>query len=202
MRRANGQRLPADAELAFAAVDEGLLELRPNDSWALLDAMMDERPLEVWTSTAQMQVVGRRHYGRKAVPAGGGGGRAGARELFDTLLLWRGRVRLDDSGRARIEVPLNDSLTSFRLVAVASAGGAYFGTGHSSIRTTQELMLHAGLPPLVREGDRYSATFTLRNASKRPMSVRATAKIGTEPVSRHRSATTRDRSFRAPNLPR
>ena len=67
VRGPNGRRLPAGAELAFAAVDEGLLELRPNDSWALLDAMMDERPIEVWTSTAQMQVVGKRHYGRKAV---------------------------------------------------------------------------------------------------------------------------------------
>src|SRR4030095_13939810 len=131
--------------------------------------------LESCPSPAQMQVVGKRHYGRKAVPAGGGGGRAGARELFDTLLLWRGRVKVDAAGRARIEVPLNDSLTSFRLVAVANAGDQYFGTGHASIRTTQELMLHSGLAPLVRAGDRYTATFTLRNASKRPMTVRASA---------------------------
>jgi alpha-2-macroglobulin len=178
VRRDNGERLPAGSEIALAAVDEGLLELRPNESWALLGAMMDERPIEVWTSTAQMQVVGKRHYGRKAVPTGGGGGRAGARELFDTLLLWRGRVKLDAAGRARIVVPLNDSLTSFRIVAVANAGSQYFGTGHASIHTTQELMLHAGLPPLVREGDRYAATFTLRNASKRRMTVRASAKIG------------------------
>jgi uncharacterized protein YfaS (alpha-2-macroglobulin family) len=187
VQNARGQRPPAGAELAFAAVDEGLLELKPNDSWALLDAMMNERPIEVWTSTAQMQVVGKRHYGRKAVPAGGGGGRAGARELFDTLLLWRGRVRVDAAGRARIEVPLNDSLTSFRLVAVASAGDQYFGTGTASIRTTQELMLHSGLAPLVREGDRYAASFTLRNASKRRMTVRATAKIGSEPFSENGS---------------
>ena len=70
-------------------MDEALLELAPNPSWELLDAMMGERGLEVWTSTAQMQVVGKRHYGRKAVPHGGGGGRERARESFDTLL--RGR---------------------------------------------------------------------------------------------------------------
>ena len=60
--------------------------------------MMDERPIEVWTSTAQMQVVGKRHYGRKAVAHGGGGGRAGARELFDTLAAVEGRVKLDAQG--------------------------------------------------------------------------------------------------------
>ena len=57
--------------------------------------MLGERPVEVITATAQGQVIGKRHFGRKALPPGGGGGRAGARELFDTLLLWKGRVALD-----------------------------------------------------------------------------------------------------------
>ena len=64
--------------MALAAVDEGLLELSGNDSWDLLKRMMGERGLEVLTATAQMQVVGKRHYGRKAVPHGGGGGRGAA----------------------------------------------------------------------------------------------------------------------------
>jgi uncharacterized protein YfaS (alpha-2-macroglobulin family) len=175
VRRENGEALPSGAEIALAAVDEGLLELRPNDSWALLDHMMGERPIAVWTSTAQMQVVGKRTFGRKAIAHGGGGGRAGARQMFDTLLLWKGRVKLDANGHARVEVPLNDSLTSFRIVAVASAGAQTFGTGSASIATSQDLMLHAGLPPLVREGDRYTATFIARNASKRAMRVTARA---------------------------
>ena len=49
----------------------------PTTSWKLLDAMMARRGEEVETSTAQMQVIGKRHFGRKAVPAGGGGGRGG-----------------------------------------------------------------------------------------------------------------------------
>ncbi len=48
--------------------------------------MLPRRAYEVTTSTAQSQVLGKRHFGRKAVPPGGGGGRAPARELFDTLL--------------------------------------------------------------------------------------------------------------------
>jgi len=45
-----------------------------NPSWDLLPAMMGRRAYEVRTATAQMQVVGKRHYGIKAQPAGGGGG--------------------------------------------------------------------------------------------------------------------------------
>src|SRR5256885_9538700 len=50
--------------------------------------MLRRREWGVQTSTAQMEVIGRRHYGRKAVAAGGGGGRSQTRELFETLLLW------------------------------------------------------------------------------------------------------------------
>jgi uncharacterized protein YfaS (alpha-2-macroglobulin family) len=173
--RADGTPLPANAEIALAAVDEALLELAPNRSWDLLAAMMGERGLEVWTSTAQLQVVGKRHYGRKAVTHGGGGGRERARELFDTLLSWQGRVPLDANGNAEVTIPLNDSLTSFRIVAVANAGPDLFGTGNATIATTQELQLRSGLPPVVREGDRYAATFTVRNTGERSVTVNVAA---------------------------
>jgi uncharacterized protein YfaS (alpha-2-macroglobulin family) len=168
---------PAAGEVAVAVVDEGLLELAANDSWNLLDTMMRPRGAEVQTSTASMQVVGKRHYGRKALPQGGGGGRETARELFDTLLLWTGRVPVDAKGNATIEVPLNDSLTSFRVVAVADAGTGQFGTGQARIRTSQDLQLISGLPPVVREGDQFEARFTVRNASARDLGVSLAASV-------------------------
>jgi uncharacterized protein YfaS (alpha-2-macroglobulin family) len=141
--------------------------------------MMGERGVEVWTSTAQMQVVGKRHYGRKAEPHGGGGGRERdrAREQFDSLLLWKGRVKLDGQGLAVFPVALNDSLTSFRIVAVANGAAQLFGTGSATINTTQDLILVSGLAPLVREGDRYAATFTLRNTTDRTLTVDAQARL-------------------------
>jgi len=175
--RADGGPLPAGAEIALAVVDEALLELAPNPSWDLLEAMMGERGLSVFTSTAQMQVVGKRHFGRKAVAQGGGGGRDRARELFDSLLLWQPRVALDANGEALLRIPLIDSLSSFRIVAIAHAGASLFGTGGTSVATTQELMLLSGLPPLVREGDRYSATFTVRNTTDASMTVEVTATV-------------------------
>ena len=181
--RADGNVLSKGAEIALAAVDEGLLELANNDSWKLLETMMQRRGIEVLTATAQMQVVGKRHYGRKALPAGGGGGTSASagkrntRELFDTLLFWKARVELDEHGKARIKVPLNDSLTSFRIVAVANASSDLFGTGATSVRTTQDLMLFSGLPPLVREQDNFKAGFTVRNASDRVLNVELSGNV-------------------------
>ncbi len=169
----------ASAEIAFAAVDEALLQLQPNESWKLLDAMMGERTLDVLTATGQTQVVGKRHYGKKAVEVGGGGGDASAatRDDFRPVLLWKGRVALDSNGKARIPVPLSESLSAFKLVAIATSGAGLFGTGETSVRTAQDLTVFSALPPLVRTGDFFGASFTLRNGSDKPMQVTATVKV-------------------------
>jgi len=148
----------------------------------ILDALLGERPIEVETATAQSMVIGKRHFGKKAVAAGGGGGRGGARELFDTLLLWKGRVPLDAQGRASMTIPLNDSLTSFRIVAVANAGAAKFGHGSTTVRTTQDLMLFSGLPPVVREQDEYNAMFTVRNATQSPLAAKFSWTVRDKPA--------------------
>ncbi|MDC8760067.1 Ig-like domain-containing alpha-2-macroglobulin family protein [Janthinobacterium fluminis] len=177
VQRADGRALPAGAEVALAAVDVGLLELMPNTSWDLLETMMQQRSLQVETSTAQMQVIGKRHFGRKAFPHGGGGGKGASRELFDTLLFWKGSVKLDANGEAAVQVPLNDSLTAFRLVAIANAGADLFGTGKADIRSTQDLIVMSGLPALVREGDQFRAGFTVRNTSAEAMTAQLAASV-------------------------
>ncbi len=161
----------------MAVVDEGLLELKPNESWKLLEAMMRRAGYDVETATAQMMVIGKRHFGRKSLPHGGGGGRQLTRELFDTLLYWKGVVPLDENGEAAVQFPLNDSLTSFRITAVVNGGEGLFGTGGTSIRASQDLMILSGIPPLVREGDRFRAGFTIRNASSREMRIEAALSV-------------------------
>ncbi len=164
----------AGAEIALAAVDKALLALKPNTSWNLLEAMLQRRSWGVETSTAQMEIIGRRHYGKKAVPAGGGGGNLQARELLDTLLVWKPSIKLDANGQAKVEVPLNDALTTFKIVAVADSGLSLFGTGSTEIRATQDLQIISGLPPLVREDDQFRAMITLRNTTKNAMKVEVT----------------------------
>lgn len=166
VKRPNGKPVAAGTEVAIAAVDRALLELSPNPSWKLLDAMLQERAYLVETSTAQMQVIGKRHFGKKALPAGGGGGAQTSRELFDTLLYWNPRVKLDGNGHAKISVILNDSMTAFKIVAIADAETGLFGLGDAEITSTQEVQITSSLPPLVREGDQYRAWVSVRNTTK------------------------------------
>ena len=180
-----------DAEVALVAVDEGLLDLWPNETWDILRAMMAERYARIDTSTSLRLSVAPLHLWTPAIetvivtgsytrPSGFGANPTdedpAPREHFDSLLLWHARLAMDDEGTAEAEIPLNDLLTSFRIVAVATAGDDLFGTGEATIRTTQDLIVHAGLPEVVREGDRFDAVFTVRNASDTTRRIDVTAR--------------------------
>ena len=170
VKKASGGHIPKGSEVVIAAVDEGLLELMPNQSWKLLDAMMGRRGIEVKPQQLKCRLSGKTLWSKGAAVRRRRG-RHITRELFDTLLLWKGRVLLNEKGEASVEIPLNDSLTSFRIVVVANGGSGLFGTGQTSIRTTQDLLLLSGIPPLVREGDKFKAGFTIRNTSNRRMDI-------------------------------
>ena len=94
----DGRPAPAGSEVAFAAVDEALLELQPNASWNLLREMFPDYGYRGEIATSQQQVVGKRHYGRKALPPGGGGGKEPTHQLLDTLFTWQPAVKLDARG--------------------------------------------------------------------------------------------------------
>jgi uncharacterized protein YfaS (alpha-2-macroglobulin family) len=169
-----GMVLPKNAEVAVAVVDEALLDLMPNQSWKLLEAMMRERGYEVRTATAAMNVVGKRHFGKKALASGGGGGRNTTRELFDTLLFWKARVALGANGRASVEIPLNDSISKFRVAVIATAGDQLFGTSSDlTFTTTKDLQILPGLPLVLREGDGVGIHTTVRNSLKQAMNVKS-----------------------------
>ena len=197
-----------DADVAVVAVDQGLLELWPNASWNLLDAMMAHRSVDVWSFSSLDEMTGSLSLGtdRDKAMLGREISRHGPpsasmapeppspeiaetlrRERFEPLLLWQGRVPLGEDGSVEVDVPLNDLVTSFRIVAVATAGAHLFGTGEATIRTTQDLILRSGLPSTVREGDRFNATFTVRNATDAERKVAVTARVEGGPKLRRRT---------------
>lgn len=177
VKNAQGQNL-AGGEIALAVVDEGLLQLAPNLSWDLWESMYPLRALEVNTATAQSLVIGKRHFGRKTLAPGGGGGTAPNRELFETLQYWNGRIPLDAQGHARISFRLGDALTSYRIVAMAQGGSALFGTAQTSIQSAQGLSILPALPPSARSGDSLDAEFTLRNSTEMEQKVQLSARMG------------------------
>ena len=122
-RRSGGKPVAGRARSRSPRSTKACSRCATTTRWNLLDAMIRERAWGVETSTAQSEIIGRRHYGRKAVAAGRRRRPRRRRASCSTrCCCGRRSVVLDANGEATIEVPLNDSLTSFRLVAVADAG--------------------------------------------------------------------------------
>ena len=177
----DGSPAPKGTEVILVAVDQALLELKANDSWDLLTAMYPKHAYGVTTSTAQMQVIGKRHYGRKAVAPGGGGGMMGAsvagmiRQDFNPLITWLPSVTVDDKGQATVDFTLNDSLTTVTIVAIAAAGSEDFGTAKLQIKSTRDLQLFSGISPIVRHKDQLQAAVTVHNSTQKAMTVNVVA---------------------------
>lgn len=170
----------ANTQLSLSAVDKALLELWKNESDNIIGSMFPPRKLTVHTSTAISQVVGKRHFGKKALPAGGGGGKQQTRELLSTLLLWNPSIVTDENGVAKVNIPINDVVTDFEIVAVATLGENYFGNSKAQFRTKIDLQIIPAIPLLVREGDSYKAMVNIRNSTTRELSLAITAQAGRE----------------------
>lgn len=169
--RADGQPLQA-GEVTIAVVDEALSLLRKNWSVELLTGMMGERGWAVSTATSQVQVVGKRHYGSKARPPGGGGGESmESRELFEPVLKWIPSLKLNASGEADVEFELNDSITRFKIHAIATSGANHFGSGSATVVSSKDLILYSGFAPVVRDGDQIQNALTIRNTTSALMKI-------------------------------
>ncbi|MGJ7567593.1 alpha-2-macroglobulin family protein [Variovorax sp. GB1R11] len=103
------------------------------------------------------------------------------RSDLSSLIAWRTDLRTDAQGIARVTVPLNDALTQFRIVAIASAGEAQFGQGETTITSTQPLQIFSGLPELLRADDAIVQKLSLRNTGTSPLAVLLRAEASVEP---------------------
>ena len=163
---------PVNGEIALAAIDEGLLELSQNNTWNLLDKFLSSRAHNVKTAYMMTHVLGKRTLGLKAVPTGGDGSGAAARELFETSLYWNPKLKVVN-GKAQVNFKANDSLTGFKVVAIAQAGAEQFGTGSTSIKVNKDIQTYPALAIAVRTLDSYEARFNVRNTKKSAVKLKA-----------------------------
>lgn len=173
---------PVNGEIALAAIDEGLLELSPNNSWNLLDKFLSSRAHNVKTGYLMTHVLGKRTLGLKAVPTGGDGAGAAARELFETSLYWNPKLKVVN-GKAQVSFKANDSLTGFKVVAIAQAGAEQFGTGSTNLKVNKDIQTYPALAIAVRTLDSYEARFNVRNTKKNAVQLKAQLFINRQALS-------------------
>lgn len=93
------------------------------------------------------------------------------RTNFDPLALFAPEVVTDVNGKATVDIHLPDSLTRYRVMAVAVQGGKQFGSGESNLTARLALMARPSPPRFLNFGDVFELPVVLQNQTDKPMTV-------------------------------
>ena len=105
----------------------------------------------------RQRIVSRRVLTPKGSTDGGGGGAdcgAGTiRKDFRVLAFWLGSVTTDAAGHASVDVKLPESLTTYRIMAVAADRASRFGSGDTEVRINKPITMKPTYPRFLAVGD-------------------------------------------------
>jgi uncharacterized protein YfaS (alpha-2-macroglobulin family) len=95
---------------------------------------------------------------------------------FAALALFEASLPTDAAGRAQVAVKLPDSLTRYRVMAVAATKGNAFGSGESTLTARLPLMVRTSPPRFLNFGDRFELPVVVQNQTDTPLTVAVAAR--------------------------
>ncbi|RME93200.1 MAG: hypothetical protein D6766_08620, partial [Verrucomicrobia bacterium] len=184
--RDTADRPVPDAEVTVFAVDEGVLQLGGYTTPDPVGAFLRNRPLGVGSFLSLFNLLDDNPdywtYPNKGTVIGGGGRAAWTvRRDFAATPLWIAAIHTDAEGFARATFHAPDSLTRFRVVAVAHTADSRFGLATQGWRVRQPLMITPATPAFARAGDRLLARALVHNQTGQARRIRAVLALGDGP---------------------
>jgi hypothetical protein len=203
-----------DAEVALMVVDEAVLALSNsrhedplasfyrtvNDDTTLVStlplvddagASIDLKPgIERFSLEGRgWGTIGSGSLGGMGYGAGGGSGGIStvvtSRKDFRANAAFSPRLRTDETGKVRLTVKMPDSLTRFRVVAIAASGSHHFGKAEGTIVTQRKINARTIAPRFVDQGDSFSVPVLVQNLDSHErtidVAVRAANLVATGP---------------------
>ena len=150
------QGRPSASEVTLWAVDYGVLSLTAYRTPDVLGSVYVHKALQVMNTDSRQKIISRRVITPKGENEGGGGGidGTGMRKDFRVLAFWLGSITTDNNGHATIDVKLPESLTTYRIMAVAGDRASRFGNGEAEIRVNKPLTMKPTFPRFLAVGDK------------------------------------------------
>jgi uncharacterized protein YfaS (alpha-2-macroglobulin family) len=163
----------ADSEIVLYAVDEGVLSLTGYKTPDPLAFFNQRRALGVQTNltlpTLLKEDTEESDFANKGYLIGDGKGGPslldGLRKNFLACAFWNATLRTDAQGHVRGEFVAPDSLTRYRVIAIAATKQNQFGTGESTFEINKPVMVEASLPHFANLGDRLVLRGVLHNTT-------------------------------------
>lgn len=91
------------------------------------------------------------------------------RSNFEPVAVWKAALRTDAEGRFSAEAELPDTLTTYRVFAVAAdRSGARFGVAEDSFVVNLPVMISPGMPLFMSTGDTLRLPLSITNATEEP----------------------------------
>ena len=94
------------------------------------------------------------------------------RSDFRALAAFEPSVLTDADGRATVPLKLPDSLTRYRVMAVAVAGEHHFGSGEATITARKPVQVRPSPPRFLNFGDVFELPVVVQNQTAEPVDVR------------------------------
>ncbi|MCX7831237.1 MAG: hypothetical protein N2445_09325, partial [Acidobacteria bacterium] len=134
------------AEVTLWAVDLGVLNLTNYKTPDVLERFYKEGSLAIFNADSREKLISARVTTPKGEEEGGGGGEElgsvdQIRKDFRVLAFWVGAAMTDSEGNFEGEFLLPESLTSFRIMAVAHTKDNLFGSSEKEFKVSKSLMV-------------------------------------------------------------
>lgn len=163
----------AGAEVTFYAEDEGTLAVMGYETPKPMDYFYAPRILTVDSGTSFETFISedpeKQSFSNKGFFIGGGGDFDKLADLlrknFDPCATWAPALVTDAAGKFSHTFKLPDTLTRYRLIAVAHQNAARFGHAESSIVVKKDLMLEPKIPRFANQADTFNSQVLVQNAS-------------------------------------
>ena len=186
------------AEVVLYAVDDGILGLTDYTLPDPHNFFYAARPLGVQSSVSLPNLMPEDpddlRFENKGY-LGGGGGEDRIRKNFLACAFWNATLSTDAEGKAQVQFPAPDSLTRYRLLAVAHTGDSRFGSGQSVFHVTKPLVIEPSLPSFANITDHLIARGLVLNQTTNSGEVIVTLELddktkatGSEPTLSRRVA--------------
>ncbi len=163
----------AGSSFAFNSAPEvGLLARQGGFADAALDGAPPEGEMMVFEEAEMAMEAPAEAPAADEAGAASGQAPPRLRQYFPETMLWLPDAVTDDEGLLQLDIPVADSITTWRLTALASSQDGRLGSANTSLRVFQDFFIDLDLPLALTVGDEVAIPVGVFNYLEEAQSVR------------------------------